>query len=183
LKVFENEGCVAVLSIKPVTKGHVLVIPKQHHSFISNLPDDITFHTIGAIKALSTIITQVFMCSGMNIMHNIGGIAGQKVNHLSFEIIPRYADDKIKIEMPEKKTDENTLYEEQKLITSAIRDSTVKLLEAIRDGKLQVSKEVKEQALKALEMMNKDKPKMKSGSEKDKKNIDLFKLEDELKRV
>ncbi|MDD5054379.1 MAG: HIT family protein [Candidatus Nanoarchaeia archaeon] len=182
LKVFENEGCVAVLSIKPVSKGHILILPKNHYSFIGNLPDDLGFHIIGAIKALSTILTQVLMCSGLNIVHNVGGIAGQKVNHVCFEIIPRYADDKIKIDMPEGKTDEDALYEQQKLITSAIRDSTVKLLEAIKEGKIEVSKEVKEQALKALEMMNKDKPKLKKDSEKSEK-VDLFKLEDELEKI
>jgi len=181
LKVFENEGCIAVLNIKPVSKGHITVIPKQHHSFISTLPDDITFHMIGAVKALSTILTQILMCSGINVMHNIGGIAGQKVNHLCFEIIPRYANDKIRIELPEGKTVEADLYEQQKLITSAIRDSTMKLLEAIRDGKIQVSKEVKDQALKALESINRDKPKLKP--EADKKKIDLMKLEDELKKM
>lgn len=181
LKVFENEGCIAVLSIKPVSKGHIIIIPKQHHSFISNLPDDIAFHMIGAVKALSTILTQLLQCSGINVMHNIGGIAGQKVNHVSFEIIPRYAGDNIKIEMHEGKTNEEELYEEQKLITSAIRDSTMKLLEAIRDGKIEVSKEVKDQALKALETINKDKPKLKS--EKNNSKIDLLKLEDELNKL
>jgi biopolymer transport protein ExbD len=102
------------------------------------------------------------------------------VNHLCFELIPRYANDKIKIELPEGKTNEAELYEQQKLITSAIRDSTMKLLEAIKDGKIQVSKEVKEQALKALESINKDKPKLKV--ENDKSKIDLLKLEDELKK-
>ncbi|MDD4353813.1 MAG: HIT domain-containing protein [Candidatus Nanoarchaeia archaeon] len=180
LKVFENEGCIAVLSIKPVSKGHVIVIPKQHHSFINNLPDDISFHMLGAVKALSTILTQILLCSGINVMHNIGGIAGQKVNHLCFEIIPRYANDKIKIEMLESKTDENELYEQQKLITSAIRDSTMKLLEAIRDGKIQVSDEVKNQALKALESINKDKPVLRKENINSK--VDLLKLEDELNK-
>jgi len=181
LKVFENEGCIAVLSIKPVSKGHIIIIPKQHHSFINSLPDDISFHMIGAVKALSTILTQILMCQGMHVMHNIGGIAGQKINHLSFEIIPRYANDTIKIEMPESKTDEESLYEQQRLITTAIRDSTIKLLEAIRDGKIQVSNDVKEQALKALENINKDKPKMKP--ETDKNKINLMKLEDELSKL
>jgi histidine triad (HIT) family protein len=181
LKVFENEGCIAVLSIKPVSKGHIIIIPKQHHSFISSLPDSLSFDMLGAVKALSTILTQILLCSGINVMHNIGSIAGQKVNHLCFELIPRYANDKIKIEMPEGKTDEKELYEQQKLITSAIRDSTMKLLEAIRDGKIQVSKEVKEQALKALESINKDAPKLKN--EKNKSAIDLIKLEDELNKI
>jgi histidine triad (HIT) family protein len=181
LKVFENEGCVAVLSIKPVSRGHIIIIPKQHHSFISSLPDNISFDMLGAVKALSTIVTQILLCSGINVMHNIGSIAGQKVNHLCFELIPRYANDRIKIDMPEGKTNENELYENQKLITSAIRDSTMKLLEAIKDGKIQVSKEVKEQALKALESINKDVPKLKN--EKNKGAIDLIKLEDELNKI
>jgi predicted negative regulator of RcsB-dependent stress response len=72
------------------------------------------------------------------------------------------------------------LYEEQRIITAAIRDSTIKLLEAIRDGKVEVSKEMKEQALKALETINKDKPKIKKESSP-KEN--LLKLEDELSKL
>lgn len=179
LKIFENEGCIGVLSIKPASNGHVIIIPKVHSSFIGSVPDEVLFSMISAVKNLSTVLTQVLKCSGINVMHNIGGIAGQKIGHVSFDIIPRYSDDKIKIEIPEEKTDENKLYENQAMITSAIRDSTIKMLEAIKDGKIQVSNEVKEQALKALEMMNKGKPKMQKP---DDSKVDLLKLEDELEK-
>jgi histidine triad (HIT) family protein len=180
LKIYENEGVVAVLNIKPATKGQVLLIPKQHHGFIQTIPEDILFQVMVAIKAITTILTQVLQCPGINVVYNMGSNAGQKVGHASFDIIPRYAGDKVKIEIPEGKVKEEELYDHQKLIVKAFQESTIKLLKAIKKGEIKVSDEVKKQALKALEVMEKKKaPK----NPLKKKKVDLMKLEDELGKL
>jgi hypothetical protein len=96
-------------------------------------------------------------------------------------LIPRYAGDKVKIELPEMQVKEEDLYEQQKLIVKAFQESTVKLLKAIKSGEIKVSDEVKAQAEKALAAMEKQKP-PKNPLKEDKK-VDLMKLEDELGKL
>lgn len=181
LKIYENEGVVAVLNIKPATKGQVLLIPKQHHGFIQTLPEDACFQMMLAVKAITTILTQVLQCPGVNVLYSMGSNAGQKVGHMSFDIIPRYAGDKVKIEIPELEVKEDELYETQKIVVKAFQESTIKLLQAIKKGEIKVSDEVKAQALKALEAMEKKKPPKNPLKEKNK--VDLMKLEDELGKL
>ena len=180
LKIYENEGVIGVLNIKPATKGQVLLIPKQHHGFLHTVPEDVSFQIMVGIKAISAILTQVMQCPGINVMYNMGSTAGQKVGHVSFDIIPRYAGDKVKIDVPEGKVDEKSLYEQQKLIIKAFQESTIKLLQAIDKGEIKVSDEVKAQAKKALAAINKEKA--PTNPLKDNK-VDLMKLEDELNKL
>ncbi|MBN1924108.1 MAG: HIT domain-containing protein [Nanoarchaeota archaeon] len=180
LKIYENEGVVAVLNIKPATKGHVILIPKQHHTFIQTIPEDILFQLMVAAKAITAILTQILQCPGINIIHSMGSTAGQKIGHASFEIIPRYAGDNVKVEIPEGKTNEQELYEHQKIIVKAFQESTIKLLKAIKSGEIKVSPEIKTQAEKALAAMEEQKAPKNPLKEE---NVKRVKLEDELGKL
>lgn len=181
LKIYENESIIGVLNIHPGSKGQILVITKKHHNFMQTLNEKETFDLMNAIKVISTIMTQILNPIGINVLYSMGSFAGQKVGHVSFDIIPRYSKDKIKIEIPELKLKEQELYDTQKLYVNAFQKSTIELLKAIKDGKIKVSEEVKKQAINTLEKLNKNKPK-KNPLKKENK-VDLFKLEDELKKL
>ncbi len=183
LKVYENEEVVAVLSIKPATKGHMIVMPKKHYAFIQTVPEKVLFQMMIAVKSLVNIVTQVIQAKGVNVMYNLGGLAGQKVGHVSFNIIPRYKDDDVKIKIPEEKGDEEDLRKTQKLIVSAFRKSTIKLLKDIKAGKVEVSDKIREQAEKALDMMEKEAPPENPFEEEKEEKVDVLKLEDKLKKI
>jgi|GEM_PF-2770526 len=150
LKVYEGKNVVAVLSIKPASKGHVLVIPKDHQAYLHTLNGDSLFEMISAIRSITVLLSQAFNPNGFNILNNMGPGAGQRVPHACFEIVPRYEGDAIKLELPQGEFKEQELVEAQKRILEISRDNTVKTLKAIKEGKVQASPEVKAEAEKAL---------------------------------
>ncbi len=89
-KVFENELAYAVYDIKPITKGHMLFIPKRHHTTIfESTPQEIVavFELINKAKDL---LSKEHQPEGFNINVNCGEIAGQVVMHAHLHLVPRY---------------------------------------------------------------------------------------------
>ncbi len=89
-KVLENDLAYAVYDIKPLSKGHMLVIPKRHHPtvFESN-PAEINA-IFDLITKAKNIIHKEHNPDGYNVTANCGTAAGQIVMHTHFHVIPRY---------------------------------------------------------------------------------------------
>lgn len=153
LKVYEGKNAVAVLSIKPASKGHVLVMPKTHEAYLHTIPGEALIEVMSAIRSLTILLSQAFKPTGFNIINNMGVGAGQKIPHAVFEIIPRYEGDKIKLEIPQGELKEKELIDAQKRILEVSRDNTIKSLKAITEGRVQASPEVKAEAKKILEQL------------------------------
>ena len=77
--VYEDEDFRVILDLGPASKGHALILPKQHFKDLWELDGK-----IGAAmkKALG--------CTGFNVVQNNGISAGQTVFHFHVHIIPRY---------------------------------------------------------------------------------------------
>ncbi|HLC57806.1 MAG TPA: HIT family protein [Candidatus Nanoarchaeia archaeon] len=92
-KVYEDDGVVAVLDIKPASEGHVLVIPKQHVQRSTELKDDNVF------SAANKIAKRIFDVLGKdtNIFVANGGDAGQRAEHVIVHVIPREKDDGVEL--------------------------------------------------------------------------------------
>lgn len=88
-KVLENDGAFAFLDIRPLTRGHVLVIPKRHaERFADMLPDDAR-----AVMDLAQHIvrrqSKGLGVPGVTIAVNDGRAAGQEVMHVHMHLVPR----------------------------------------------------------------------------------------------
>ena len=94
-KVYEDKRIVAFLDINPINKGHLLVIPKEHHLNIADTPPDLLKELIGKVQKLSKALTEAVGVQGFNIALNNGKVAGQVVNHVHFHIIPRLENDNL----------------------------------------------------------------------------------------
>ncbi len=151
LKIYESKNVVAVLSIKPASKGHVLVIPKTHQAYLHLLNNETLVEMMNAIKSITVLLSQAFNPRGFNIINNMGPGAGQKIPHANFDIIPRYEGDGINLTIPQHEFNEKELVEVQKEILKVSRENTIRTLKAIREGKVKVSPEVKEEAEKLLQ--------------------------------
>ncbi len=89
-KVMENELVYALYDIKPISKGHMLFIPKRHHgSVFESTPEEITaiYELIGKARKM---LEQELHPDGFNIQFNCGAAAGQVVMHAHAHLIPRY---------------------------------------------------------------------------------------------
>jgi len=107
-KVYENNDVVAVLDIKPANEGHVLVIPKNHVQFSTEM-DDVG----GLFNVANKIAKRIFEVFGKdtNIFVANGVNAGQRAGHLIVHVIPRDKDDGVELEWEGKNVEKKTLDE------------------------------------------------------------------------
>ena len=95
-KVYEDDKVLAFLDIAPVSKGHTIVIPKEHHKDLLDVPNELLEHIIIAVKKISKAVVRAVDADGFNIGKNNGSAAGQVVMHSHFHIIPRFEGDGLK---------------------------------------------------------------------------------------
>ncbi len=104
-KIYEDHEVLAFLDIHPANLGHVLVIPKKHVQFSTQLEDARIFEVANnAAKVIYFKLvkdTNIFVANGNN--------AGQRLNHLAVHVIPRENDDKISFAWEGKEIDEKEL--------------------------------------------------------------------------
>ena len=89
-KIYETNEVLAFLDIKPVHKGHTLVIPKTPIKDIFELNDEDAANVMRAIVIVANAVKKATNASGVNVISNNGSAAGQEVFHLHFHIIPRF---------------------------------------------------------------------------------------------
>ncbi|MCC6563827.1 HIT family protein [Candidatus Uhrbacteria bacterium] len=92
-KVYEDDHAFAFLDINPVNPGHTLVIPKKWSSGFLDADKDTICNLFPAIQKVAMAVKEATGAEGVNIIQNEGAVAGQKVFHLHFHVIPRHAGD------------------------------------------------------------------------------------------
>lgn len=108
VKIYEDDFFVAALEIHPATKGHVVLFPKEHTPLLSLMEDKKVGRMFILANKIAKAVFEGLKAEGTNIFVANGHAAGQVMDHVSVNIIPRYKDDKVqfgwqglKIEMKE----------------------------------------------------------------------------------
>ncbi len=91
--IYEDDKFNVILDNGPATKGHCLILPKEHYANLFELPEDTAADAMKLAKKLSKGIMEKLSADGLNLVQNNGEAAGQTVNHFHLHIIPRYKDD------------------------------------------------------------------------------------------
>lgn len=91
-KIYENEKVFAFLDIKPLSKGHTLVLPKEHYKGIQDIPEDLLCEVSSASKKIVKKIQEKYSPLGFIICQNNGESAGQTIHHYHLHIKPVYED-------------------------------------------------------------------------------------------
>jgi len=89
-KIYEDEHVYAFMDIMPVTKGHVLLIPKQHIENLYEFTEEQASRLFAAAPKIANALKDEFKPAGMNLLQNNGASAGQSVFHFHLHFIPRY---------------------------------------------------------------------------------------------
>ena len=95
-KIYEDEEVLAFMDIRPVARGHALVVPKKHSEDLLTTDDAILDGLLPKVKKIATAVMNGVKADGVNITTNHGAAAGQVVFHLHFHIIPRIKGDGLK---------------------------------------------------------------------------------------
>ncbi|MBI4980081.1 HIT domain-containing protein [Candidatus Woesearchaeota archaeon] len=149
-KVYDDEKCIAVLDIAPASKGHLLIMPKEHYAIMPQIPDKEIGHLFLVSKYLSQVLLKVLKVSGTNVFVANGAVAGQRAQHFMLHLIPRKEGDKI-IEV------------EDKLIDAGLRAKVKELVEK----RLKTLLGVKEEKQAALPKGEQNVPEEKSVPEEE----------------
>lgn len=91
--LYEDEDFRVILDLAPATKGHALILPKEHAANLYELPEALTAKVLGVAKKVAAQMQEKLQCDGLNLVQNNGEVAGQTVHHFHLHLIPRYADD------------------------------------------------------------------------------------------
>jgi histidine triad (HIT) family protein len=91
-KVYENSDVLAFLDINPLSKGHILVLPKNHYATIIEIPSDKMCEVQKAVKMVAEKIQDKYKPLGIFVNQNNGEKAGQEVHHYHVHIKPVYED-------------------------------------------------------------------------------------------
>ena len=89
-KLYEDESVLAFLDISQVTKGHVLVIPKDHYDNFLSTPPDVMHKVMDVAQRIGQVLIKFMNAKGVNILTNNYEAAGQTVMHFHVHVIPRY---------------------------------------------------------------------------------------------
>lgn len=98
--VYEDNDFLAMLDIAPATKGHVLILPKEHAATLTELSDDKASKILVLAKKIINAMMKVHGFTSYNLIQNNGKLAGQTVNHFHLHLIPRYSVDDVGLWTP-----------------------------------------------------------------------------------
>ena len=96
-RVDEDEHTIAFMDINPWTRGHALVIPREHSPNLYEIPEDDLSRTAAAAKRLARRMKDRLGCDGINLINSCEPAAWQTVFHFHVHVIPRYDDDPLEL--------------------------------------------------------------------------------------
>jgi len=93
--LYEDENFKVILDLGPASKGHALILPKEHYENLLELPEDKVAAAFILAKKMAVKMKEVLHCEGLNVVQNNGPTAGQTVFHFHIHLIPRYEGDQV----------------------------------------------------------------------------------------
>jgi histidine triad (HIT) family protein len=107
--VQEDEETLAFMDINPWTRGHALVIPRNHSRNLYEIGEDDLAVTAAAAKRLAERMRDRLGCDGVNVLNACEPAAWQTVFHFHLHVIPRYEDDPLQLPTRPQEADEEEL--------------------------------------------------------------------------
>ena len=95
--LYEDEYFRVILDLGPASKGHALILPKQHAADLFELPDEVAAKVLPLAKTIAARLKEGLGADGINLVQNNGKAAGQTVFHFHMHLIPRYQNDTVNV--------------------------------------------------------------------------------------
>lgn len=93
----EDEQTIAFMDINPATRGHALVVPREHAADLLEIEPSQLAAVSAAAQRLALRAKQRLGADGVNVINSCGAAAWQTVFHFHLHVIPRYADDPLRL--------------------------------------------------------------------------------------
>ena len=95
--LYEDEDFRVILDMGPATRGHALLLPKEHYANLFELDDELAAKALVTAKKVAARMKDALGADGFNLVQNNGEVAGQTVFHFHMHLIPRYAGDDVTV--------------------------------------------------------------------------------------
>ena len=115
--IYEDDDFNVILDASPATKGHALILPKEHYANIFEIDEEDAAEAMKLAKRMMIKMTEKLNCDGFNIVQNNGEVAGQTVFHFHMHLIPRYKNDGEILKYVAGEPDQEELAQIRKMIT------------------------------------------------------------------
>jgi histidine triad (HIT) family protein len=96
-RVREDERTIAFMDINPATRGHLLVVPREHATDLTDVGAEDLAACAAAAQALAIRVKEKLGADGVNLLNSCGRAAWQTVFHFHIHVIPRYANDPLRL--------------------------------------------------------------------------------------
>ncbi len=95
--VDEDERTIAFMDIAPATRGHALVIPREHAPDLLSVSAEDLHAVTDAARRLAARAKEHLGADGVNLLNSCGSAAWQTVSHFHMHVVPRYAGDPLRL--------------------------------------------------------------------------------------
>lgn len=109
--VFKSERIQAILDINPASKGHTLIMPKEHYPILPLIPPEVFEELFSVTTRIADIEKVLFLKEGTTIFIANGGAAGQQSSHFMAHVIARDSNELTQFNIPENLIEEEKLEE------------------------------------------------------------------------
>jgi histidine triad (HIT) family protein len=96
-RVDEDERTISFMDIAPATRGHALVIPREHSADLLSVDDEDLRAVASAAQRLAARAKERLGADGVNLLNACGAVAFQSVFHFHMHVIPRYEGDGLRL--------------------------------------------------------------------------------------
>jgi len=98
--VYRDAMVMAFMDISPITPGHMLIVPIEHATGLTDLHSYVGTQMFQQAQILSEAVKKHSEVKGVNFYLADGAAAGQEVMHIHMHIIPRYENDGFRMKVP-----------------------------------------------------------------------------------
>ena len=95
--IYEDDDYLAILDIRPFTRGHTLVLPKQHTVDLTDTPPQTLAEMVAIGQLIARAARATELADATNIAINDGRAAFQTVSHIHLHVLPRRNGDKLSV--------------------------------------------------------------------------------------
>jgi histidine triad (HIT) family protein len=97
VRIYEDDGYLAILDIRPFTRGHTLVVPKRHTVDLTDTPPQTLADMVTIGQRIAKAARATELADATNIAINDGRPAFQTVPHIHLHVLPRRNGDKLSV--------------------------------------------------------------------------------------
>ena len=98
--LYEDDDFRVILDLGPSSKGHALILPKEHFRNLYDIDEEVAAKAMKLAKKMVKKMTDGLGCDGYNVVQNNEPCAGQTVFHFHMHLIPRYEGDNVGLGWP-----------------------------------------------------------------------------------